>query len=121
MIPRALRRAHGIVARYAPTEVTVYQLSYASDDDPFDATAQFTTTTHRVRGTFAPQSTQHEPVGDQGTIGGVVTLNQTTLGFVPTESDRIEVGGVVFNIVEVHDIQGAIVRCIVRGPAPGVS
>jgi len=116
-VRRALRVGHTLATKAAPTEVTVYRLTYASEDNPYDTTAQHTYSTHRVRGTFAPKSVDHEPIEDQGTYRGTVTLNQYVLGFVPTQSDRIEVGGVIYNIVEVHDIEGAIVKMSVRGPA----
>ena len=116
-VRRALRVGHTLATKAAPTEVTVYRLTYASEDNPYDTTAQHTYSTHRVRGTFAPKSVDHEPIEDQGTYRGTVTLNQYVLGFVPTQSDRIEVGGVIYNIVEAHDIEGAIVKMSVRGPA----
>lgn len=114
---RALRAAHSAVVRQAPTEVTVYRLTYASDDDPYDFTAQHTYTAHRVRGTFAPQSVTHDPIEDQGTYGATITLNLTVLGFVPSQHDRVEVGGVFYNVVEAHDVQGAVVKLRVQGPA----
>lgn len=117
-ISRALRMGLAAATKAAPTEVTVYKLSYASDDDPRDVTAQHTYTTHRVRGTFAPQSVQHEPIEDQGTFGAIVTLNRYTLGFVPSQHDRIQVGTIVYNVTEAFDVQGAVVKLHVRGPAP---
>lgn len=117
-VNRALRAAHSVAVRYAPTEVTVYRIVYANDEDARATGFQGTVTTHRVRGTFAPQTTDHEPRENDGSVGGVVTLNLNTLGFTPTVADRIAVGGIVFNITTVHEIEAAIVKCIVRGPAP---
>jgi hypothetical protein len=116
-VARALRAAHSAVVRQAPTEVTVYRLTYAGDDDPYDYTSQHTYTAHRMRGTFAPQSVTHEPIEDQGTYGATITLNRTVLGFVPSQHDRVEVGGVHYNVVEAHDVEGAVVKLRVQGPA----
>lgn len=116
-IRRALIYGHGRAVKAAPTQVTVHRITYASADDPYDQTAQHTVTSHRVLGTFAPQSITHDPVQDQGTYGAVVTLNLSSLGFTPSQYDRIEVGGVHYNITEVHAIEGAVVRMSVRGPA----
>jgi len=117
-VHRALRMGHAAAVKAAPTEVTVYRLTYASADDPFDVTAQHTYTTHTTRGTFSPQSAKYEPAAGLGERGAVVTLNRAALGFVPSQYDRLGIGGVFYNVVEAHDVEAAVVRLVVRGPAP---
>jgi len=116
-IHRALRAAHTAVTKHAPTEVTVYRITYANDEDARDVSFQGTYSTHRVRGTFVP-TTDHQPIQDEGTVMGTVTLNRVTLGFLPSVADRMAVGGVVFNVTEAKEVEGAVVVCKLRGPSP---
>jgi hypothetical protein len=115
-VRNAIRRGFSAAARHAPTEVTIYRVTYPAADDPYSREGQHSFTTHYTRGTFAPLSTAHEPIESQGIQGGVVTLNTRRLGFVPSQADKISIGGVVFNVTDVQEVLGEVAKCTLRGP-----
>lgn len=117
-VHRALRVAHAAATRSAPTEVTYYRITYPSADNPRATAFQGSVSTSYHRGTFAPLTTEHEPVESNRSVSGVLTLSRVSLGFLPSQADRVSIGGTVFNVAEVHDVEGAVVRLILRGPAP---
>ena len=112
----ALRRAHSTVTRYAPADVTVYRATYGSDDDPFDATSQASVTTHALRAVFTPGRTNLEPTADAVTHTGTLSYRYNTLGFVLEQGDYVEIGGVVYNVTDSADVQGAVVVAQLSGP-----
>jgi len=116
-VHRALRVGHSAVTRYAPSEVTVYEVTYAAEDDPRDTTSQATVTAHRIRGVFEPTSEDKEPVDAQVTVSGTLSYRKTSLGHVVTQADRVEIGGVVFNVTDSREVAGAVVVASLSGPA----
>lgn len=115
-VARAIRKAHGEAVRAAPTQVTVYRLTYGADE-PFQVSAQHTVAeTWTGRGTFAPYVHSLEPGAPMTTRSGVITINARSIGFVPNQADRVEVGGVVYNVDSVMDVQGAVLVIKLAGP-----
>lgn len=114
-VKRALSQAHGVVVRQSPTEVTVYQTTYGADD-PRDETTQTTVTTKRMRAIFEPVDTDLEPTVIQERRAARLTYRKAQLDHVLNQGDRIEAGGVVFNIVSSKVIANTIVICRCEGP-----
>lgn len=102
----------------AGTDLVFHRRTWASDEDPRDASGQFTTTTARTTGTFEPKRREQQEQGGTNRTFGVVACPYSDVGYIPGQGDLVEADGVFYVVTESNVIGGVILRLVVEGPAP---